>query len=169
MEDTSQVVLGSSDWPPEGTSQPVTISKKWKKPQLWKRTWLQALLWFPTSSLGLPASGTDLKSTKGLYSSPSPIPKEFGCFFPKREKEKEIWYVYCTRQPSTGGVGLDNRAHGNAEHPLQLSLFLRLLLVRWLQKNCLVGDKFWRSIAALVTFVSIFWGLRTHHSGRADW
>jgi hypothetical protein len=28
MEDTSQVVLGSSDWPPEGTSQPVTISKK---------------------------------------------------------------------------------------------------------------------------------------------
>jgi hypothetical protein len=28
--------------------------------------------------------------TKGLYSGPSPIPKEFGVFFPKREKEKEI-------------------------------------------------------------------------------
>jgi hypothetical protein len=63
-------------WLAEGTSQPVTISKKWKNPSSdlhRKRTWVQALPWISTCSLGLPASGTDLKSRKGLYSGPSPI------------------------------------------------------------------------------------------------
>jgi hypothetical protein len=59
--------------PVEGTSQPVTISKKWKKISCAlhrERTWIQALPWFLTCSLGLPGSGTDLKSQKGLYSGP---------------------------------------------------------------------------------------------------
>jgi hypothetical protein len=48
----------------EDTSQPVTISKKWTNPSSAlhrKRTWVQALPWFSRGSLGLPASGTDLK------------------------------------------------------------------------------------------------------------
>jgi hypothetical protein len=56
-------------WPAEGTSQPVTISKKWKNPTSTltrKRTWVQALQWFLTCYLGLLASGTDLKSRKVL-------------------------------------------------------------------------------------------------------
>ncbi len=56
-------------WPAEGTSQPVTISKKWKNPTstlLRKRTWVQARQWFLTCSLGLLASGTDLKSQEVL-------------------------------------------------------------------------------------------------------
>jgi hypothetical protein len=65
-------------WPAERTRQPVTISKKWKNPSsalCRKRTWVQALPWFSTCSLGLPASGTDLKSQKGhLYSGPSQKP-----------------------------------------------------------------------------------------------
>ncbi len=64
--------------PAEDTNQPVTISKKWKNPisaLLRKRTWVQALPWFSTCYLGLPASGTDLKSWKGLYWGPSPIQK----------------------------------------------------------------------------------------------
>ncbi len=63
-------------WPAEGTSQPVTISKKWKNPSSTlrrKRTWVHALPWVSTGSLGLPASGTDLKSLKGLSTVPSPI------------------------------------------------------------------------------------------------
>ncbi len=59
-------------------SQPVTISKKWKNPSSAfsrKRTWVQALPRLSTCSLGLPASGRDLKSRKGLYSGPSPIRK----------------------------------------------------------------------------------------------
>jgi hypothetical protein len=74
-----------------------------------------------------------------------------------------IWYVYCTRQPSIpdllwyirsvssiqihvqntyapGELG-GTTEHGNLRHRLQLSLLLRLLLVRWLQKNGLFGDK----------------------------
>jgi hypothetical protein len=46
-------------WPAEGTSQLVTISKKWKNPSsilLRKKTWVQALQWFLTCSLGLLAS-----------------------------------------------------------------------------------------------------------------
>ncbi len=46
----------------EGTSQPITISKKWKNPSSErprKRTWVQALPWFSTCSFGLPALGTD--------------------------------------------------------------------------------------------------------------
>ncbi len=57
-------------WSAEGTSQPVTISKKCKNPSsalLRKRTPLQAVLWFSACSLGLPAWGTDLESQKGLY------------------------------------------------------------------------------------------------------
>jgi hypothetical protein len=42
---------------------------------LGKRTWVQALLWFSTCSLGLLDSGTDLKSRKGLYLGPSPTQK----------------------------------------------------------------------------------------------
>jgi hypothetical protein len=42
-----------------------------------KKTWVQALPWFLNCSLGLPASGTDLKSGKGLYSSSFPILKTF--------------------------------------------------------------------------------------------
>jgi len=56
-------------WPVEGTSQPVTISKKWKNPSsalCRKRTWVQALSRVSTCSLGLLAWGTDLKSWKGL-------------------------------------------------------------------------------------------------------
>jgi hypothetical protein len=44
------------------------ISKKWKDPSSAlprKRTWVQALPWFSTCSLGLPPLGTDLKSRKG--------------------------------------------------------------------------------------------------------
>jgi hypothetical protein len=55
-------------WPTEGASQPVTISKKWKNPSSSfrrERTWVQALLWFSTYSLGLPAWDTDLKSREG--------------------------------------------------------------------------------------------------------
>jgi len=51
------------------TNQPVTISKKWKNPSYVlrrKRTWVQALPWFSTCSLGLRASGADLKITEGL-------------------------------------------------------------------------------------------------------
>ncbi len=58
--------------------QRVTISKMWKNPSSAlsrKGTWVQALLWFLTCSLGIPASRTDLKSRKGLYSSLSPIHK----------------------------------------------------------------------------------------------
>jgi hypothetical protein len=58
---------------------PVTTSNKWKNPSsalLRKRTWVQALPWFSTSYLGLPAWGTDLKSWKGLYSGPSPIQRK---------------------------------------------------------------------------------------------
>jgi hypothetical protein len=71
----AMLYLGSSDRR-EGTSQPVTISKKWKNPSFTfrrKRTWVHALPWVSTGSLGLPASGTDLKSLKGLYSGPSPL------------------------------------------------------------------------------------------------
>jgi hypothetical protein len=71
VEGTSQAVLGSSDQR-KVTSQPVTISKMWKNLSSAlsrKRTWVQALLWFLTCSLGLPATSTDLKSRKGLYSS----------------------------------------------------------------------------------------------------
>jgi len=60
----------------EVTSQPFTISKKWKNPSsalLRKRTWIQALPPLSTCSLSLLASGTDLKSQKGLYWGPSPI------------------------------------------------------------------------------------------------
>ncbi len=60
----------------EGTSQPFTISKKWKNPSSAlprKRTWIQALPPLSTCSLSLLASGTDLKSQKGLYWCPSPI------------------------------------------------------------------------------------------------
>jgi hypothetical protein len=56
-------------WPADSTSQPVTISKKWKNPSstlLRKRTCVQALRWFLTCSLSLLASGTDLKSRKVL-------------------------------------------------------------------------------------------------------
>jgi hypothetical protein len=63
-------------WPAEGTSQPVIISKKWKNTSYafkQKRDWVEALPWFSTYSLDLPALGTDLKSWKGLYSGPSPI------------------------------------------------------------------------------------------------
>ncbi len=63
-------------WPVEGTSQPVTISKKWKNPSSAlrrKRTCVQTLPWFLTCSLSLLASGTDLKSQKGLYSGLSRI------------------------------------------------------------------------------------------------
>jgi hypothetical protein len=63
-------------WPAKDTSQPVNISKKWQNPSsplLRKRTWVQALPWFSTYYLGLPASGTDLKWWNGLYSGPSPI------------------------------------------------------------------------------------------------
>jgi hypothetical protein len=66
----------------EGTSQPVTISKKCKNPSsalCMKRTWVQALQRFSTCSLSLLVSGTDLKSRKGLYSGPSPIPKNSDC------------------------------------------------------------------------------------------
>jgi hypothetical protein len=52
------------------------VFKKWKNPSSAlhrKRTRVQALPWFLTCSLGLPASGTDLKSRKGLYSGPSPL------------------------------------------------------------------------------------------------
>ncbi len=44
-------------WPAEGASQPVTTSKKWKNQGSTLRTkWtcVQALLWHPTYSLGLP-------------------------------------------------------------------------------------------------------------------
>jgi hypothetical protein len=61
-------------WPAEGTSQPVAASKKWNNPSSTlrsKRTWVQALPWFSTRSLSLPALDTDLKSQKGLYSGPS--------------------------------------------------------------------------------------------------
>jgi len=91
VEGTSQVVLGSSDHGKVGTSQVVTISEKWKNPSSGKGTWVQALLWFPTCSLGLPASGTDLKSRKGLYSGPSPIPDiGFGCFSQKEKKKRRF-------------------------------------------------------------------------------
>jgi hypothetical protein len=69
-------------WPSEGTSQPVIISKRWKNPSSAlrrKRTpeyrafhYFRPVLGF-RFSLGLPASGTDLKSRKGLYSGPSPV------------------------------------------------------------------------------------------------
>ncbi len=58
-------------WPAEGTSQPVTIFKKRKNPSSplhegkrleFEKTWVQVLWWFLTCFLGLPASGTDLKS-----------------------------------------------------------------------------------------------------------
>jgi len=63
-------------WPAEGTSQLVTIFKKWKNPSsalYRKRTFVQALPWFFRCSFGLPALGTDLKSQKGQYSGPSPV------------------------------------------------------------------------------------------------
>jgi hypothetical protein len=63
-------------WPAEGTSQPFTIYKKWKNPSsalLRKRTWIQAIPPLATCCLSLLASGTDLKSQKGLYWGPSPI------------------------------------------------------------------------------------------------
>ncbi len=44
-------------WWEEGTSQPITISKKWKNSSSAlhrKRIWVQALPWFSTCSLGLP-------------------------------------------------------------------------------------------------------------------
>jgi hypothetical protein len=50
----------------------------WKNPSSAlsrKGTWVQALLWFLTCFLGLPALSTHLKSRKGLYSSLSPIHK----------------------------------------------------------------------------------------------
>jgi hypothetical protein len=54
----------------EGHGHPL-VSKKWKNPSsalCMKRTWVQALQRFSTCSLSLLASGTDLKSRKGLYS-----------------------------------------------------------------------------------------------------
>jgi hypothetical protein len=51
-------------WPAEGTSQPVTISKKWKNPSSAlhrRRARVQALLWFEMCALG-----TGRKSRKGL-------------------------------------------------------------------------------------------------------
>ncbi len=69
-------ILGSYDQWKVGTSQPFTLSKKWKNPSsalLRKRTWIQALPPLSTCSLSLLASGTDLKSQKGLYWGPSPI------------------------------------------------------------------------------------------------
>jgi hypothetical protein len=47
-------------WPGEGTSQPIAISKKWKNPSSplhRKRTGAQALSWFSTFYLSLPAWG----------------------------------------------------------------------------------------------------------------
>jgi hypothetical protein len=57
-------------WPTEGTSQPVIISKNWKNLSSAlrrKRTWGEALLWFWTCSLGLPASGTGPSVTLDLF------------------------------------------------------------------------------------------------------
>ncbi len=71
VEGTSQALLGSSDQ----RMVPASLSlflKSEKLPAL-KRTQVQALPWFSTYSLGLPASGTHLKSRKGLYSGPSPV------------------------------------------------------------------------------------------------
>jgi hypothetical protein len=67
-EETCFQQVGSSA--EEGSSQPVIISKKWEKNpgSDRKTTWVQFLPWFFTCSLGLPASGIDLKSRKGLYS-----------------------------------------------------------------------------------------------------
>jgi hypothetical protein len=72
-------------WLVEGTSQPVIILKCEKIPALLylekgPEQWVQALPWFSTCSLGLPASGTDLTSPKGLYSAPSRILKIYGIF-----------------------------------------------------------------------------------------
>ncbi len=50
-----------------------TVKPLWSSALRRKRNWVQALPWFLTCSLGLPASGIDLKSRKGLYSGPSPI------------------------------------------------------------------------------------------------
>jgi hypothetical protein len=64
-------------WPAKGTSQPVAISKRLKNPSSTSRrkgTWVQALLWHPTYSLGPNGAGPDLKSQKGLSTGPSPIP-----------------------------------------------------------------------------------------------
>ncbi len=72
-------------WPAEPTSQPVIISKKWKKfsSALHREsTWVQAPPWFLTCSIGLPGSGTDLNSWKGFYSGTSTIQNKcLHCWF----------------------------------------------------------------------------------------
>lgn len=50
-----------------------TMKPLWSSALGRNRNWVQALPWFLTCSLGLPASGTDLKSLKGLYWGPSRI------------------------------------------------------------------------------------------------
>ncbi len=84
--------------PAEGTSQPITISTKWKNPSNAlprKKTWVQALPWFWTCSLSLPALDTDLKSWKGVNSGPSPIYKvpstfwDWFQFYKARKRGKE--------------------------------------------------------------------------------
>jgi hypothetical protein len=126
-------------WPAEGTSQPVTISKKWKK--------IPALLYVgkgpeyrpfrdfrPVPLAYRPRSGTDLKSQKGLYSAPSQRQNVQGGgqmyriwwrgkFIRQWEDEKlckpwarQPWaepYLILTRTPSQENLCLRAFSHGN--------------------------------------------------------
>jgi hypothetical protein len=82
VEGTSQALLGSSDQ----QMVPARLSlflKSEKLPAL-KWTRVQALPWFSTYYLGLPASGTHVKSRKGLYLGPSPIQNSIPILYTRR-------------------------------------------------------------------------------------
>jgi hypothetical protein len=99
-------------------------------------------------------------------------------FFLKREKEN--WYVYCTRQPSILDLLWYIRMRQGSWAGQQSTGILSIVcnspsffvFCWWADCRrivCLATSSEDRSIAALATFVSIIWGLRTHRSGGADW
>jgi len=143
-------------WPVEGTSQPVTIFKKWKNPSSAlhrKGTWVQAALqWFSTCSFGLLASGTDLKSLKGMYSGPSPIHiTHINVNWAKG------WASHAKKQD--GDVWMDQakqaRSHKQIMNPSEETLRPMCKLIREHKETSTNRERIWENFGDLIGNIAI--------------